>query len=293
MKRFAITFLIILFTVSLAAPVFAATWFIASDGSGDQPTIQDGINAASNGDTVLVGPGTFTGVGNYDIDFSGKAIAVVSQFGPASTTVDCQSNGRGFIFDSGETSSSVLQGLTITNAYSAVQGGAIWVDNTSPEICNNVLFANHAVGHGGGIGIKKGTPYVHNNTLVENSSDALGGGIALQSSAAPLIHQNIIAFSSAGAGIACIGGVNPTVSCNDIYGNAGGDGFCGTDGGGNGSTDPQFCGVTGSGYLYIQSDSPCAPGQSICGSLVGALGVNCFTVPTEENTWGAIKELFQ
>jgi Right handed beta helix region len=44
---------------SLASPAWAPTWFIAADGSGDAPTIQAGVDAASPGDIVLVGPGQF------------------------------------------------------------------------------------------------------------------------------------------------------------------------------------------------------------------------------------------
>jgi hypothetical protein len=67
----------------------------------------------------------------------------------------------------------------------------------------------------------------------------------------------------------------------------------GIDAGGNAFLDPKFCGLYGSGDVSLKVDSPCAPGRSMCGQLVGALDVGCATVPTEEHTWGAIKAMFQ
>src|ERR1700690_642577 len=83
----------------------------------DQPTIQAGINAASNGDTVLVSPGTY----NENIDFMGKQITVTSSSGPAVTIID----GGGYTTDSNatvnfstnETPNSILSGFTIQDAH--------------------------------------------------------------------------------------------------------------------------------------------------------------------------------
>jgi hypothetical protein len=109
----------------------------------------------------------------------------------------------------------------------------------------------------------------------------------------PMISNNIIAFSTQGAGIHCKDvGTVPVLSCNDILGNAGGDAICGTDAGDNMSMDPQSCGTLGSGNYGLQSDSPCTPANPTCGQ-VGALDVDCGAVSTEQRSWGAIKFLYQ
>ena len=61
-------------------------------------TIQLAIVNASSGDTIVVADGTYTGSGNKDIDFYGKSLYLKSQNGYEHTTIDCEGDGRGFIF---------------------------------------------------------------------------------------------------------------------------------------------------------------------------------------------------
>jgi len=98
---------------------------------------------------VLVADGTYVGDGNRDIDFLGKAIVVMSENGPEVTIIDCQGAGRGFLFHSGEDTTSVIQRFTIQNGYASGtnphnsgSGGAIFCDNSSPTILNCILWGD-------------------------------------------------------------------------------------------------------------------------------------------------------
>ena len=103
------------------------------------PDIQTGIINAVDGDTVLVADGIYTGEGNKDLDFGRRAIVVISENGPVNCIIDCESNGRGFFFHSGENSNSVVAGFTILNGWTdcnsiPAAGAGICCDNSSPVI---------------------------------------------------------------------------------------------------------------------------------------------------------------
>jgi hypothetical protein len=98
--------------------------------------IQEAVSAASEGDTVLVASGTYTGAGNKDIDFTGVNMVVLGEAGAGSTIIDCEGSGRGFNFHSGENHESVVRGFTIArgHVWSRDGGGAIRCYESSPTI---------------------------------------------------------------------------------------------------------------------------------------------------------------
>src|SRR5216683_5050490 len=162
-------------------------------------TIQSAINAASNGDTVLVAPGTYV----ENINFSGKAITLTSSSGPAVTIIDGNHNGTVVTFNHSETASSVLSGFTIQNGFqNGGFGAGITITSASPTISANVITGNHAAG-ANGIYVNAGSPLITNNTIANNdqagagSSGIGGGGIAVSgtdtSPGNPQIISNTIA----------------------------------------------------------------------------------------------------
>ncbi|MHC4499936.1 MAG: LamG-like jellyroll fold domain-containing protein, partial [Planctomycetota bacterium] len=146
------------------------------------PTIQAGIDAAGPGDAVIIAEGIYTDANNRDLDFGGKAITVRSTDpnNPAvvaATVIDCQSSARGFYFHSGETASSVLAGLTISNGY-ADNGGGVRCEGSSPTIRKCVFSGNAAESDGGGIGNEGCSPTVTGCVFTGNSAaNSSGGGI--------------------------------------------------------------------------------------------------------------------
>src|SRR5207249_8061985 len=120
-----------------------------------QPTILAAINAASNGDTVLVAPGTYY----ENIYFLGKAITVTSSGGPSVTTI----NG-GVAFTDSEGRNSVLSGFTITNG----TRGGIYMYYASPTISGNVITGNLDCGGGGGIVAEFSSALIQGNIITNN-----------------------------------------------------------------------------------------------------------------------------
>ena len=192
----------------------------------DYTTIQAGIDAALDGDTVLVAAGTYMGEGNRDINFCGKAITVRSEHGAESCIIDCEGSEegwhRGFYFHSGEDPKSILDGFTIKNGYCR-KGGGIYCDESSPTIKNNTISDNSAGWLGGGIFCEYSSSIIENNTISNNSAEG-GGGIFCRSSS-PTIENNTISDNSSvasGGGICCYNSSSSTIGNNTISNNTAG-----------------------------------------------------------------------
>ncbi|NQT34936.1 right-handed parallel beta-helix repeat-containing protein [bacterium] len=144
----------------------------------DEETIQSGIDAAEDGDTVLVQPGTYY----ENINFEGKAITVGSLFLTTgneayidSTVINGDSSGCVVLFENGESENTVLTGFTITNGSGTIsgrylRGGGIYCNEASPtiEACvirDNFLLEVDGILNGQGAGI---CLYRHSDALITN-----------------------------------------------------------------------------------------------------------------------------
>jgi hypothetical protein len=143
--------------------------------SGPKRTIQAGIEASVNGDTVIVADGTYIGVGNKNLNYGGRLITLRSENGPAVCIIDCENDGRGFWFHSAETADAVLEGFTIRNGNVAAWGGAILCESASPTILNCVLANNRSTDAGGGMFNMNSSPTVTDCTFTNNTAGNGGG----------------------------------------------------------------------------------------------------------------------
>ena len=160
-------------------PANGATITVGPRGGYDFAGIQAGIDAAVDADTVLVAPGEY--VITEPITFRGKAITVKSEAGPDETfirmgTPSDTKRGTVVIFENGETSVSVLDGLTITGgrgswlpSRSTWGGGGILFDASSGTVRNCTVVENTAE-YGAGVGVYYGSSATLTNCNIRRNS---------------------------------------------------------------------------------------------------------------------------
>ena len=205
------------------------------DGGIEHPfdSIQEAIDDAQNSDMILVADGTYTGTGNRDIDFRGKAVTLRSLNGPENCIIDCQGTPsephRGFWFGSGEGNGSILDGFTITNGYGPTEsfanftrssGGAIFtINNSTPTITRCRIVGNSAA-CGGGLHCIKNVE-IRNCIITDNSAEVAGGGVYFWDHSSVISYCTITNNSAGkhGGGFHCYRHSYPTISQCIIWGN--------------------------------------------------------------------------
>jgi len=175
--------LICLFAL-LASCLSAIVHFVDINGGGQFTSIQAGIAASANGDTVLVSSGIYL----ENIDYSGKSITVASleltTGNPAyrdSTIIDGNSNGSCVKVATSE-ANCTLYGFTVMNGSGSItpggiiSGGGIYVKNCGQMTISNCTIRNNLAQEGGGLYTYQCTIWL-NDTLISNNFADAGGGI--------------------------------------------------------------------------------------------------------------------
>ncbi len=203
----------------MSAVAFSATIYVPDN----YPTIQDAISASTNGDTIIVRPGTYL----ENIDFLGRAITLKSEQGTAVTVIDGNRSGPAVVFQSGEGPGSILEDFSITNGSGSTVGGfalggAILCGPTpsSPTIRGNLICGNDCF-LGAGIGLYISSSPVISGNIIRANTGSIGTGIYCYETTA-LITGNVIEGNSAttyGGGIYCRDRANPMICENLISGN--------------------------------------------------------------------------
>jgi hypothetical protein len=132
-------------------------------------TIQEAINAAANGDRVLVSAGVY----HEQVNLSGKGIQLLGVDGATATAIDGD-HSRTVIVGYGEPSTCLVQGFTIQNGrdYGYTNGGGVRIYNSSVRVDSCRFIGNHAESPGwwgaGAWRSEYGSPQITNCTFAKN-----------------------------------------------------------------------------------------------------------------------------
>jgi hypothetical protein len=262
----------------------------------DYATIQEAVDAAVFGDTVLVSPGEYV----ENIDFLRKPIKVIGRDGPEATHLMPADSGYGFItvkMDSIIAPWAELSGFTFSGSDGNLSN-VVHIESSDSVLITNNVFRDNYLNRGmfsGPVLIVAGSAIitwnlfhnngsysrcvnvedssyteVRNNTFVDNVT-----GVWIDCDIASPVENNLFTGSSSGA----VRGEFLQSDCNIFWDNHGNHISGAVAGPNDIVADPLYC-CYSKGNFHIQPESPCFLDGGVCGDLIGAfettLDCDCF-----------------
>ena len=206
--------------LSCACAAGAATITVDVAGSGDYLTIQEGLDAASASDTVLVFPGEYFERIAFNADDNG--VVLVSAAGPESTVIDGTGTYDPAIVLFEECGPSTeLRGFTVrgTGIFEGHLGGGVSCLSSHPLIVGNVIRDCWVQPFGGGIYLQHSNATVSANTITECMAGE-GGGIYIYGGTPTITGNEIVDNEARGFDTYWGGGIYVCTGTSTITGNS-------------------------------------------------------------------------
>jgi hypothetical protein len=221
-------------TVTVSSPPAGVTVCPAGPPVCGYPTIQEGVDAATEGDVIKVATGVYTDVNGRpaptgygfpppggvvtQVVYITKTVTIRGGYtapdfadppDPDANPTMLDAEGRGRVILIAGSISPVIEGLQITGGDAAgLQGptsgdlgGGLCIISAAALITNNQVFSNTSgppgqYGEGGGIALFNSAAMIAENKIVSNTADMFGGGLWMSSSTAT-VRNNTIAMNRA------------------------------------------------------------------------------------------------
>lgn len=171
--------------LAMGAAAQAKTIRVGSEGADGHQSLRSAVDAAQSGDVIVVAEGRYTGSANRDIEILSKAITIRS-LDPndpavaARTVIDCQGSEaaghRAFDIRPEGGARLVLEGLTITNGFSPISGGAVLCEGAEFRAINCVFSDNRVEWWGGAVNCRDSQARLEGCTFSNNASKGSHGG---------------------------------------------------------------------------------------------------------------------
>jgi hypothetical protein len=130
-------------------------------GTGDAPTIQAAIAAASPGDTILLAPGTYAWAADQAASPQSMismrpGLTLLGEAGPGLTVLDALGMTR--VIECANTGPVRIESVTLTHGRASVGGGLLADAGSIPTLDHCVVYDNHVDGgRGAGVSAARAT----------------------------------------------------------------------------------------------------------------------------------------
>jgi len=173
------TILQIGFTIWFLSPLYCQSTINVPE---DYASIQEALNEAKEGDSILVAPGTYF----ENIIWPGNNINLKSIAGPDQTIIDGGQTAKVINIQLAEY--GLLEGFTIQNGLSVSKGAGIYIYNSDLNLKNLIIKNNNVIGggEGGGAYLEGHSGKIESCHFIENSNNSFspiaGVGLYLEPS---------------------------------------------------------------------------------------------------------------